>query len=438
MQRQVYRQLIEWKKSENRKPLLLQGARQVGKTWIVNHFGKNEYKDYVRINFEEDPELKTLFQAKLDPNQIIENLSLYLSKKISHIDTLIFFDEIQISPEAISSLKYFYEKAPEYHIIAAGSLLGVSLGKTTSFPVGKVNFMTIYPLSFSEYLYAIDETLIADKVKQDGGLVALPEILHTKLEEHFKMYLFLGGMPEVVQDYINQKDIVSVRKIQHEILKSYLMDFSKYTQPKDAIKLVEVWKSIPFQLAKENNKFKFGDVKHKSRAIHYEETIEWLRSAGLIEVVCQLRDIKLPIGGYADHSKFKIYLLDTGLLGAMLGLTSDIIIQPDALFREYNGALIENYVCCELKRLFEQDLYYWTSEREAEVDFIIQYKNEIMPIEVKSGTNRNTKGLRIFEERYKPKQLIRISPRNLIVSGNFTNIPLYSTYAIENVFNKEI
>jgi predicted AAA+ superfamily ATPase len=436
MQRLIYNDLILWKNSEKRKPLLLQGARQVGKTWIVNQFGKSEYAQYIRLNFEEDPELKKLFHGLLDPNYLIEKISLYIGKKITSNDTLIFFDEIQTCPEAISSLKYFYEKSPEYHIVAAGSLLGVSLGKTSSFPVGKVNFLSVYPMSFSEYLQAVGEELIAEHLLKNGGSEAFPDLLHDKIEQHFKMYLYLGGMPEVVQNYIDQKDIVSVRKIQNDILQSYLMDFSKYTSPKEAVKLTELWNSIPFQLAKENKKFKFSDIKSKSRAVHFEETVAWLKAAGLIYVVFQLRDAKLPLGGYADYSKFKIYMLDSGLLGAMLGLTSNIIIQPDALFKEYNGAFIENYVCCELTRNLGKDIFYWTSDREAEVDFVFQHEDDIIPIEVKSGTNRNTKGLRIFESKYQVKHLIRISPRNMIQSDNFINIPLYSTISLKNILPK--
>lgn len=436
MQRLIYNDLILWKNCEKRKPLLLQGARQVGKTWIVNQFGKSEYAQYIRLNFEEDPELKKLFYGLLEPNHLIEKISLYIGKKITSYGTLIFFDEIQICPEAISSLKYFYEKTPEYHIIAAGSLLGVSLGKTSSFPVGKVNFLTVFPMNFSEYLQAVGEELITEHLLKNGGSEAFPDLLHDKIEQHFKMYLYLGGMPEVVQNYIDQKDIVSVRKIQNDILQSYLMDFSKYTSPKEALKLTELWNSIPFQLAKENKKFKFSDIKSKSRAVHFEEIVAWLKAAGLIYVVFKLRDAKLPLGGYADYSRFKIYMLDSGLLGAMLGLTSNIIIQPDALFKEYNGAFIENYVCGELTRNLSKDIFYWTSDRKAEVDFVFQYEDEIIPIEVKSGTNRNTKGLRIFESKYQVKHLIRISPRNMIQSDNFINIPLYSTISLKNILPK--
>jgi uncharacterized protein len=432
MKRTLYKNLLEWKSSHRRKPLLLQGARQVGKTWLINEFGKKEYNEYVYLNFEQIPNLKTLFTNELSPQKIIENIGLLLGKKINHEHTLICFDEIQNCQAALTSLKYFHEKAPEYHIIAAGSLLGVSLGKTSSFPVGKVNFLTLYPLSFVEYLEAIDENLLAEKLLV---LETLPEILHEKLIESLKMYFFLGGMPEVVGDYIQNQDIRAARQIQNDILKSYQNDFSKYSDPSQALKVAEVWQSIPFQLAKENKKFNYSDVKNNARATNYQQSIEWLKNAGLIHVVHQIRTAKLPISGYADYSKFKIYLLDTGLLGAMLHLSSEIILKPNELFLEYNGAFVENYTCLELLKTIEKELFYWSSEREAEVDFVFQWENDIFPLEVKSGTNRNTKSLRSYADKFQPKLLIRASPRNFIQSTEFINVPLYGLLGIKSIFN---
>ncbi len=436
MDRLIINELRVWKNSVKRKPLILQGARQIGKTFIVDQFGKKEYKNYIKINFEEDDNLKEVFSI-LNPLIIIKQLGLYLNKSISSKNTLLFFDEIQAFPKALTSLKYFQENAPEFHIIAAGSLLGVSIGKSTGFPVGKVNFMTMYPMSFLEYLIAQNQHLMIEELLKINDLTALPEVLHEKMLGEFKLFTFLGGMPEVVQQYIENEDIVAVREIQNDILQAYQKDFSKYADPNEAIKIAQLWRSIPYQLAKENNKFKYSEVKSKARAVHFEQTIDWLKNAGLIHIVHELRAAKLPLGGYADLSKFKLYLLDTGLLGAMLKLTPDNIIKPDNLFKEYNGAFIENYVCLELVKLLKNDLFYWTSGREAEVDFVFQYKNDIVPVEVKSGTNKNTQSLRVFEAKNKTKYLLRTSPRNLVKVENFINIPLYRVFALKNLLNME-
>ena len=393
-------------------------------------FGKKEYKNYIYLNFEQTPNLNTLFINELSPQKIINNIGLLLGKKVTADNTLICFDEIQNCQEALTSLKYFQEHAPEFHIIAAGSLLGVSLGKTSSFPVGKVNFLTLYPLSFAEYLEAIGKNLLAEKLTI---LETLPDILHEKLLEHLKMHFFLGGMPEVVSDYIQNQDIKEARKIQNDILKAYQRDFSKYSDSSQALKVSEIWQSVPFQLAKENKKFMYNDVKTNARASAYQQSIDWLKNAGLIHIVYQIRAAKLPISGYADYSKFKVYILDTGLLGALLNLTSDIILKPTELFLEYNGAFVENYTFLELLKTIEQDIFYWSSEREAEVDFVFQWENDIYPLEVKSGTNRNTKSLRSYADKYQPKLLLRASPRNFIKSEEFINIPLYGLLGIKSL-----
>lgn len=436
MKRRLYQDLLQWKSSRRRKPLLLQGARQVGKTWLINEFGKQEYTDFVYLNFEQNPDLKSLFTGKLAPKEIIQNIGLYLGRKIEAAETLICFDEIQVVPAAITSLKYFNEQAPEYHLIAAGSLLGVRVGKSNSFPVGKVNFMTLYPLSFLEYLQAVGEDLLVEKLENLSVVAALPELLHGKLIQLFKLYLYIGGMPEVVQDYLNHQDIQAVRTIQNEIIEAYLRDFSKYTDASQAIKTSELWKSVPFQLAKENKKFKYSEVRPKARSATFEQTIEWLRNAGLIHLVHNVRTPKLPLSGYGDYSKFKIYLLDTGLLGAMLDVSSDIILDPSALFAQYNGAFIENFVNSELVILDMGVLFYWTAKSDAEVDFLMQYADEIFPLEVKSGTSTNMKSLRSYINKYHPKLSFRLSPRNFIKSGDFINIPLYSIFVIPNLIQQ--
>jgi len=436
MKRILYESLLRWKKDINRKPLLLQGARQVGKTYLINEFAKGEYSDYIYLNFEQNPDLKTLFLGDLNPQNIINNISLYLGRRISSSDTLIFFDEIQAAPEAITSLKYFYEQAPEYHIISAGSLLGVSVGKQSSFPVGKVNFITLYPMSFKEYLIAFSEELLVERLTEIKSIESLPEVIHEKLINHLKMYLYLGGMPEVLQNYLDNKDVASARKIQNDILEAYSRDFSKYTDRSQAIKTSKLWGSIPYQLAKENKKFKYSEVRKNGRASLFEQTIEWLKKAGLINIAYNISVPKLPLAGYADRTKFKIYLLDTGLLGAMLNLTSEIIIKGSELFSEYNGAFIENFVANELKILGNKELFYWTSKSDAEVDFVLQIENEIYPIEVKSGTNRTLKSLRSYAEKYNPKIICRVSPRNFIRDNKFINIPLYSVFNLQNLITE--
>ncbi len=433
MQRILYKELLEWKNSRNRKPLLIQGARQVGKTYLINQFGKNEYTDYVYLNFEQDEMLGNLFSKNLDSVQILNDLGLYLGYKINIENTLIFFDEIQAVPRALTSLKYFYEQIPDLHIIAAGSLLGVSVGKQNSFPVGKVNFKTLYPLSFEEFLLVNNEQLLVKHLKTKTDFKTLTDVIHHKLLDYFKIFLYIGGMPEVVNNYINNKDIRQVREIQNEILQAYERDFSKYSEKNLAIKTSEVWHSIPYQLARENKKFKFSNVRKGARSSYYELTISWLKNAGLIYPAYQISVPKLPLAGYADFSKFKIYLLDTGLLGAMLDINSDIIIKPNALFTEYNGAFIENYVANELIKSNEKTLFYWTSKSDAEVDFILQHNNKILPVEVKSGLNRNIKSLRSYASKYNPEYIIRASVRNFYKEQNFINIPLYAIFILKNL-----
>ncbi|MCD4679737.1 MAG: AAA family ATPase [Bacteroidales bacterium] len=427
MKRLLYNNLLQWKNDQDRKPLLLQGARQVGKTYLVNEFGEKEYSDLIYLNFEQNPGLKSIFQGELQPESVINNISLYLGKKITSEDTLLFFDEIQAVEEVLTSLKYFHEQTPEYHIIAAGSLLGISVGNQRSFPVGKVNFMTLYPMSFIEYLNAFGEELLVEKLMNLKLIEPLMEIIHDKLLKHLKLFLYLGGMPEVLQNFLNAGDIASSRQIQNEILEAYQRDFSKYTDSSQAIKTSELWNSIPYQLAKENKKFKYSDIRKKARALTYELTIEWLKKAGLINIAYNVSTPKFPLSGYTDHSKFKIYLIDSGLLGAMLNITSEIIINPTELFSEYNGAFIENYVASELVSSGVRDLFYWTSRSDAEVDFLLQSQNRIFPLEVKSGMSLNLKSIRSYAEKYKPECILRASPRNLIQNDDFINFPLYLT-----------
>ncbi len=434
MKRSAYNKLLKWKNSNKRKPLVLQGARQVGKTYLVNMFGEAEYENYIYLNFEQDTNLHSLFDSKLNPEIIINNISLYIGKKVVPTNTLLFFDEIQVAPTVLTSLKYFQEQAPQYHIIAAGSLLGISVGKGTSFPVGKVNFLTLYPMSFNEYLLALGEDLLVDMLEKIKNPVPFADAIHSKLLDRLKMYLYLGGMPEVIQDYIDNKDIASVRLIQNDIIEAYKRDFSKYTEKGQAIKTSEFWNSIPRQLAKENKKFKYGDVRKNARASMFEQTVEWLRKAGLIHIVNNISTPKLPLSTYADYSKFKIYLHDVGLLAAELNISSELIVSPEDIFTEFNGAFIENFIAQELLYYGYEKLFYWTSRSDAEVDFILERANQIFPIEVKSGMSRNKKSLRSYADKYKPATIFRVSPRNLTQSGDFINIPLYATNLLSKLF----
>jgi len=426
VKRTLYKKLLKWKSKKNRKPLLLQGARQVGKTFLLEEFGNREYDDLAYFNFEKTKELHSLFESSLEPTHLLELLGAFRGKKIVSESTLIFFDEIQACPNALTSLKYFCEEVPKQHIVTAGSLLGVSVGKSSSFPVGKIDFMTLYPMTFFEYLEAAHEELLIEQIRKNSNYVSIPDILHNKLNELYKFYLFLGGMPEVISCYLSNKDVEEVRHIQKDILNAYSRDFSKYTTPSEAIRISEIWHSIPAQLAKENKKFKYNEVVKGGRASRFESSIEWLKKTGLIHLAYNIKVPKLPLNGYADHSKFKIYLLDTGLLGAMLSLESKIITSKNLLFTEYNGAFVENYVARELAAQGVDELFYWTSKSEAEVDFILYLNGNIVPLEVKSGMSKRTKSLRSYEEKYRPSSLYRTSPRNFTKDHNLVNIPLYA------------
>jgi uncharacterized protein len=426
MERVAYQTLRSWKTDPFRKPLLVQGARQVGKTYLLLEFGRKEYNDYAYFNFEETPELSTLFDRDLTPDKILESLSAYQGKLIRAETTLVFFDEIQACPRALTSLKYFCEQAPQVHVVAAGSLLGVSVGKTSSFPVGKVNFLTLYPLSFLEFAEALGEHHVSALLRSNNTLAPIADLLHDKLTGLLRYYLFLGGMPEVVQNYILTKDLGAARLIQKEILKAFERDFSKYTTPTEAIRVSEIWRSIPTQLARENKKFKYGDVKKNGRASQFESAVEWLRKAGLIYTAHNVTTAKLPLSGYEDHSRFKAYLFDCGLVGAMTDMQSRTIVTGNTIFSEYNGAFVENLVADELARKNDGGLHYWLSEGIAEVDFLMEHDQTILPLEVKSGLNRNIKSLWAYAKKFNSPRVYRTSPRNFECRDEFVNIPLYA------------
>lgn len=424
IERELYKELVKWKSSKSRKPLLLQGARQVGKTWLIKHFGNKEFKNIAYFNFEEQPELKQFFEITKQPQRIIEHLSLINGININASSTLIVFDEIQECNEAINSLKYFNENTPEYAIIGSGSLLGVSLSKGKSFPVGQVHFLTLYPVSFKEYL-AQSEPNLHNYLNNISETSPIPDVFFNKLTEKLRTYFITGGMPEVIKSLIENNDITIISQIQNNILNAYRLDFSKHIRSSDIPKINYVWSSIPTQLARENKKFLYRTIKTGARAREYENALLWLKQAGLIHIVTKISKPSLPISSYSDLSSFKVYLLDIGLLREMAHLHPSAINQGNKLFTEFKGALAENYILQSMISQFTSDQYYWSSENLAEIDFILQYENSIIPIEVKSETNIKSKSLISYSKKYNPTIQIRYSLRNLSFDGKLLNIPLF-------------
>lgn len=424
MKRQIFAQLNRWKRDKSRKPLILKGARQVGKTYILKSFGSLEYDNIAYFNFETSPHLHELFSRSLKPKDIIKILSIELSQQILPEKSLIIFDEVQECPNALNSLKYFHELANEYHICAAGSLLGVTLASDAGFPVGQVDFLDLYPLSFREFLQAKEDNQLINYIDEIRAIEPLPEILHEKLLQLFKEYLYTGGMPAAVLEYITNEDFARVRTIQTGILESYRLDFAKHAPKNIIMKVNQIWDVIPSQLAKENKKFIYSIIRKGARAQEFETGIQWLVEAGLIYKVYNTTTPKLPLSAYINHDFFKIYLVDAGLLGAMTKLSEKAIIYGNGIFQEFRGALIENLVAQELAYR-KYGLFYWTSSGQAELDFILQYNDTIYPIEVKSGISAKKKSLLSYTEKYHPKIQIRLSPMNLKLDGKILNCPLY-------------
>ena len=438
MHRSLIEDLKAWKDATKRKPLIMQGARQVGKTFLIKEFAQQHYTSLVYINFEVEQNMRALFEQSLDPNLILDKIRLIKEVVIEEKTTLIFFDEIQACPKALTSLKYFNEMAPEYHVVAAGSLLGVSFSQTNhehSFPVGKVTFMNLYPMSFLEYLQAVGQSPLGKTLQESPEII--DHTLHTILMDHLKTFVLIGGMPEAVQTYIDTKDINKVRRVQYDINAAYEHDFIKYADPSQAIKNKEVWQSIPYQLGKENKKFTYKEVKKNARASHYELALNWLQAAGLIYKVNQVRTTLLPLQAYEDDSKFKIFPLDTGLLSAILQINTTLILDDVGLFSSFKGALTECFVCSELVKYFNTTPHYWASHNQAEVDFLIQSKNHIIPLEVKSGMDRHTKSLRSYQNLNKATYVFRASPRKYSKSEDgFINIGLYSVMGLGSFTQK--
>jgi predicted AAA+ superfamily ATPase len=417
-------QLRDWKESQTRKPLILQGARQVGKTWILKHFGLENFEDVAYFNFDQAIELKQLFETTKDPKRILENLSLVHGKAIRPQTTLVIFDEIQECNQALNTLKYFFEDAPEFAIACAGSLLGVAMSRGASFPVGKVDFIQVNPLTFSEFLAQADPNL-SSYLENIQYIEPIPDIFFNQLNDKLKMYYISGGLPEAVVALLENRDVNRTQQVLQNILTAYTLDFSKHIDNKDIPKIQYVWSSLPSQLSRENKKFLYQSVKPGARARDYEEALMWLVNAGLAYRIFCCTKPTLPLSAYDDLSAFKVYLPDVGLLRRLSLLDPGIIAQGNRLLMEFKGALTENFVLNALIQQFEGLPRYWKSGNQAEVDFLIQYQSQIIPIEVKSDENVRSKSLAIYRKDFHPEVSIRFSLKNLKYQDGLINIPLF-------------
>lgn len=433
MYRKIMSKLIEWKNDKNRKPLILRGARQVGKTYIIKQFGSENYEGVAYFNFDHDTELHNLFDNTKDPERILEQLAFIYGKSIIPEKTLVVFDEIQECPNALNALKYFEEEASEYHIISAGSLLGIRLSHT-SFPVGKVDFLDMYPMTFTEFLEADGCKNLVEYMESIKEIENIPNMFFDRLSEKLKAYFIIGGMPEAVNSWTQEKDMEKVNKIQNNILWAYESDFSKHTSNVEANRISIIWNSIPSQISKENKKFLYQVAKTGARAREYEGALNWLKDANVVNKIYNVTKPSMPLISYNDLSAFKIYLNDVGLLRKMTDLDSKVVVEGNKLFEEFKGALTESYV---LQTLLSIGLtpYYFTFDNRYEIDFMIQYKNEIIPIEVKSSENVNNTSLKVYNEKYNPKTRIRFSMRNLNKDDNLINIPLFMVEHTDKLIN---
>lgn len=425
MYRVAIETLYKWKAGKHRKPLMIEGARQVGKTWLMKEFGSKAYADTVYINFDSNSRMAELFASDLNVDRLIMGLELYAGRKINPDNTLLIFDEVQEVPRALSSLKYFYENAPQYHIICAGSLLGIALHEGTSFPVGKVDFLKLYPLSFREFLMATAGEGFAELLdKQDYQMVT--SFKQTYIDA-LKQYYFVGGMPEAVQSFVEERDFNEVRAIQKRILAAYEQDFSKHAPIEIVPKIRMAWNSIPSQLAKENKKFIYGLVREGGRAKEYEAAIMWLCDCGLVHRVSRVNAAGIPLRAYEDLKAFKLFIVDVGLLGCMAGLRQSTLLDGNDLFTEFKGALTEQYVCQQLKTIEDLGVYYYTNDRgSCEVDFIVDTGGQIVPVEVKAEVNLKAKSLKTYREKFNPENSVRVSMADYKKEDWLVNLPLYA------------
>ncbi|MBM3404067.1 MAG: ATP-binding protein [Bacteroidetes bacterium] len=425
MERFALTSLSKWKQSKNRKPLIIQGARQVGKTWLMQEFGRREYEQVAYINFESSDSLKSIFKENFDVSRLITAFQIETGIRIRPENTLLILDEIQEAEKGITSLKYFCENAPEYHIMAAGSLLGITIHQKTSSPVGKVDFLTLYPMSFNEFLLALGQEQLYELLKSNDW----PMITNfkAKLIGHLRHYYFIGGMPEAVSSFISENDFDKVRSIQKSILSSYEHDFSKHVPAEIIRRIKMLWQSIPSQLSKENKKFIYGVVKQGGRAKEFELSLAWLTDCGLVHKIHRISKAAIPLVAYQDASAFKLFILDVGLLSAMGDLTKQTILQGNSIFSEFKGSLAEQFVLQQLKIQQNIQVYYWSSDTaRAELDFVIRHNDRIIPIEVKAEENLKAKSLKSFYEKFNPKVAVRTSMSDYRNDGWLVNVPLYA------------
>lgn len=427
--------LISWKNSPSRKPLIIRGARQVGKTWLMKEFGRTQYAKTAYVNFEKNKRLANLFTDDFDIHRVIVALQAETGVTITEVDTLLIFDEIQAVPEAINALKYFREEGPEFHLISAGSMLGVAHHSGISFPVGQVNFMDLYPLTFPEFLEAIGEKSLAEILhSSDWKLITT---FKTRYIERLRQYYYVGGMPEAVARFAENQNFQEVREIQKQLLITYEHDFSKHAPPDIVPRIRMIWNSIPGQLARENRKFIFGAIRHGSRAKDYEEAISWLTDCRQVHKVCRVTKPGMPLKAYEERNVFKLFLVDTGLLAAMGDIDVKTLLDGNAIFTEFKGALTEQYVHQQLSSAEKYVLYYWSAERStAEVDFLIQWNRMISPVEVKAEENLQAKSLKVFHEKFKPVVSVRTSMSDFREQDWMVNLPLYAIGELEGVLAK--
>lgn len=432
MERAAMEKLFQWKQSTRRKPLIIEGARQVGKTWLMKEFGRRAYADTVYVNFDSNSQMAELFASDLKPDRLVMGLELYAGHKIDPNCTLLIFDEVQEVPRALASLKYFCEEAPQYHIICAGSLLGIALHRGTSFPVGKTDFMKLYPLSFKEFLAADGKERFAALLEtQDFEMIAGFKQMYI---DALKQYYFVGGMPEAVQSFAENKDFGEVREIQKRILAAYEQDFSKHAPNEIVPRLRMVWNCIPSQLAKENKKFIYGLVREGASAKDFETAILWLCDCGLVHKVSRVSAPRIPLRAYEDFKAFKLFAADVGLLSCMAGLGARTLLDGNDLFSEFKGALTEQYVCQELKTIQGLNVYYYTNERgSCEIDFIVDTGEQIIPVEVKAEVNLKAKSLKTYHDRFSPALSVRTSMADFKREEWLLNLPLYAVGQIASV-----
>lgn len=436
MYRDAIEKLEKWKNRKNRKPLIVRGARQVGKTWLMREFGRKNYEKCAYISMDENERMENVFRDVFDIDRILLALEIEAGFKITPEDTLIIFDEVQEIPRALKALKYFCEQAPQYHIMAAGSLLGIALHEGTSFPVGKVDFLDLYPMTFREFLLACGQERFVQLMEQHD--YAMMGNFRTELIDYLKYYYYVGGMPEAVQEYVQEKDFRAVREVQNKLLTAYENDLSKHAPAEMVTKIRMLWNSIPTQLAKENKKFVYGLVREGARAREYEVAITWLMDVGLVYKVERVKKPDFPLRAYQDFSAFKLFVLDVGLLGAMSRLNAKVILEGNRMFEEFKGALTEQYVLQQLIVHEENDIFYWSAEKgTGELDFLIQMDDKIVPVEVKAEENLQAKSLRSFVQKYDMKYAVRTSMSDYREQDWMVNYPLYDVGSLNEYMREK-